>query len=89
MTPPFRAEHIGSLLRPQKLLQARKDHAAGKLDDAGAKARRERGHPRRGQAAGGPRPAGRHRRRVPPRQTYSDAFTSSGIERRVGATDRG
>jgi 5-methyltetrahydropteroyltriglutamate--homocysteine methyltransferase len=31
---PFRADHVGSLLRPRKLLQAREDHAAGRLDDA-------------------------------------------------------
>jgi 5-methyltetrahydropteroyltriglutamate--homocysteine methyltransferase len=31
-TPPFRADHVGSLLRPQRLLQAREDHAAGKID---------------------------------------------------------
>ena len=29
--PPFRAEHIGSLLRPPSLLAARRDHAAGTL----------------------------------------------------------
>jgi 5-methyltetrahydropteroyltriglutamate--homocysteine methyltransferase len=29
--PPFRAEHIGSLLRPPRLLQARQQHADGKL----------------------------------------------------------
>jgi len=29
--PPFRADHIGSLLRPQKLRQAFRDHAAGRL----------------------------------------------------------
>jgi methionine synthase II (cobalamin-independent) len=29
--PPFRADHVGSLLRPAKLLAARADHAAGKL----------------------------------------------------------
>jgi 5-methyltetrahydropteroyltriglutamate--homocysteine methyltransferase len=28
--PPFRADHVGSLLRPQRLLQAREDHAAGR-----------------------------------------------------------
>src|SRR4051794_26581554 len=33
-TPPFRADHVGSLLRPKELLQARADHAAGKLDEA-------------------------------------------------------
>jgi 5-methyltetrahydropteroyltriglutamate--homocysteine methyltransferase len=30
-TPPFRADHVGSLLRPQRLLQAREDFAAGSL----------------------------------------------------------
>ena len=30
-TPPFRADHVGSLLRPQKLLVARADHAAGRI----------------------------------------------------------
>jgi 5-methyltetrahydropteroyltriglutamate--homocysteine methyltransferase len=32
--PPFRADHVGSLLRPPELLQAREDHAAGAIDDA-------------------------------------------------------
>jgi 5-methyltetrahydropteroyltriglutamate--homocysteine methyltransferase len=32
--PPFRADHVGSLLRPPELLKAREDHAAGKIDDA-------------------------------------------------------
>jgi 5-methyltetrahydropteroyltriglutamate--homocysteine methyltransferase len=32
MTPPFRAEHIGSLVRPPELLRAREQHTAGKLD---------------------------------------------------------
>ncbi|HEY1275164.1 MAG TPA: 5-methyltetrahydropteroyltriglutamate--homocysteine S-methyltransferase [Thermoleophilaceae bacterium] len=31
-TPPFRADHVGSLLRPQRLLQARDDFAAGRID---------------------------------------------------------
>jgi 5-methyltetrahydropteroyltriglutamate--homocysteine methyltransferase len=30
--PPFRAEHIGSLLRPPELLRAREQHTAGQLD---------------------------------------------------------
>jgi 5-methyltetrahydropteroyltriglutamate--homocysteine methyltransferase len=34
-TPPFRADHVGSLLRPQALLDARARHAAGELDEAG------------------------------------------------------
>ena len=32
--PPFRADHVGSLLRPTSLLRARAEHAAGKLSDA-------------------------------------------------------
>src|SRR3954467_4323280 len=31
--PPFRADHVGSLLRPQKLLKAREQHAAGDIGD--------------------------------------------------------
>jgi 5-methyltetrahydropteroyltriglutamate--homocysteine methyltransferase len=31
-TPPFRADHVGSLLRPAHLLQAREDHGAGRID---------------------------------------------------------
>ncbi|HEX8930543.1 MAG TPA: 5-methyltetrahydropteroyltriglutamate--homocysteine S-methyltransferase [Actinomycetota bacterium] len=30
-TPPFRADHVGSLLRPPELLQAREDRAAGRI----------------------------------------------------------
>jgi 5-methyltetrahydropteroyltriglutamate--homocysteine methyltransferase len=32
--PPFRADHVGSLLRPPELLQARQKHAAGRIGDA-------------------------------------------------------
>ncbi|MGX6449335.1 5-methyltetrahydropteroyltriglutamate--homocysteine S-methyltransferase [Patulibacter sp. S7RM1-6] len=32
--PPFRADHVGSLLRPPVLLRAREDHAAGRIDAA-------------------------------------------------------
>jgi 5-methyltetrahydropteroyltriglutamate--homocysteine methyltransferase len=31
-TPPFRADHVGSLLRPPELLQARDDFDAGRID---------------------------------------------------------
>jgi len=34
-TPPFRADHVGSLLRPPELLHAREQHAAGALTDDG------------------------------------------------------
>src|SRR6478735_9681391 len=37
-SPPFRADHVGSLLRPPELHEAREAHAAGKLDDEGLKA---------------------------------------------------
>src|SRR5689334_12838760 len=30
--PPYRADHVGSLLRPPELLQARTDFAAGRID---------------------------------------------------------
>ncbi len=32
-SPPYRADHVGSLLRPPRLMQARDDHKAGKIDD--------------------------------------------------------
>jgi 5-methyltetrahydropteroyltriglutamate--homocysteine methyltransferase len=32
--PPFRADHVGSLLRPAALLDAREAHQAGRIDDA-------------------------------------------------------
>src|SRR5436309_13020225 len=32
--PPFRAEHVGSLLRPPELLKARAEHEAGRLSAA-------------------------------------------------------
>src|SRR6516164_2303280 len=37
-SPPFRADHVGSLLRPQRLLQARDDFAAGRITAADLKA---------------------------------------------------
>lgn len=30
-TPPFRADHVGSPLRPERLLRAREEFAAGQL----------------------------------------------------------
>jgi 5-methyltetrahydropteroyltriglutamate--homocysteine methyltransferase len=37
-TPPFHAEHIGSFVRPQRLIEAARAHKAGKLDEAGFQA---------------------------------------------------
>src|SRR5579863_5994902 len=34
-TPPFRADHVGSLLRPPELLQARKDEKQGRISKSG------------------------------------------------------
>ncbi|GAB3677216.1 5-methyltetrahydropteroyltriglutamate--homocysteine S-methyltransferase [Salinisphaera aquimarina] len=34
LNPPFRCEHVGSLLRPATLLEARRRHAAGDIDAA-------------------------------------------------------
>jgi 5-methyltetrahydropteroyltriglutamate--homocysteine methyltransferase len=33
-TPPFRADHVGSLLRPPEVHRARAEHAAGTIDDS-------------------------------------------------------
>ena len=37
-SPPFRADHVGSLLRPPRLHQARDDFAAGRITAAGLRA---------------------------------------------------
>jgi 5-methyltetrahydropteroyltriglutamate--homocysteine methyltransferase len=37
-SPPYRADHVGSLLRPDALVRARGEHAAGRLDDEGLRA---------------------------------------------------
>jgi len=51
--PPFRADHVGSLLRPPALLRARDDFAAGRIDAAEPARRRGRRHPRGRAQAGG------------------------------------
>lgn len=38
MKPPFHAEHIGSFVRPPRLIDAARAHKAGKLDDSGYRA---------------------------------------------------
>ena len=55
-TPPFRADHVGSLLRPPELLAARDDFAAGRIDAAQLRASRT-GDRRGRRHAGGGRPA--------------------------------
>jgi 5-methyltetrahydropteroyltriglutamate--homocysteine methyltransferase len=39
--PPFRADHVGSLLRPPQLLQARQDRAAGRISAAELRAKED------------------------------------------------
>jgi 5-methyltetrahydropteroyltriglutamate--homocysteine methyltransferase len=41
-TPPFRADHVGSLLRPPEVLQAREDAAAGRITPAERRAIEDR-----------------------------------------------
>ncbi len=50
--PPFRADHVGSLLRPPELLRARAEHQAGRLVGGGAARGRGQGDRRRGADAG-------------------------------------
>jgi 5-methyltetrahydropteroyltriglutamate--homocysteine methyltransferase len=76
--PPFRAEHIGSLLRPPELLRARKEHAAGKLDREGLSAVEDdaiRGVVKLQEDVGLEVVTDGEFRRG----TYSDSFTRSGI----------
>jgi len=76
--PPFRAEHIGSLLRPPELLRAREQHAAGRLDRGGLRAIEDdaiSGVVRLQEDLGlDVITDGEFRR-----GTYSDSFTSAGI----------
>ena len=66
--PPFRADHVGSLLRPTSLLEARARHAAGR-DRRRRAARRSRTTRSRDvvRMQAGRRAADGDRRRVPPR----------------------
>ncbi len=41
LEPPFRADHVGSLLRPPDLLAARAEHAAGRIDEDALRARED------------------------------------------------
>ncbi|HEY7034194.1 MAG TPA: hypothetical protein VH482_22840 [Thermomicrobiales bacterium] len=41
-TPPFRADHVGSLLRPPAVLRAREDAAAGRITPAERRAIEDR-----------------------------------------------
>jgi methionine synthase II (cobalamin-independent) len=76
--PPFRAEHIGSLIRPPELLRARDEHVAGQLDRTALRAIEDkaiRGVVKLQEEIGlHVITDGEFRR-----GTYSDSFTSAGI----------
>ena len=63
----FRADHCGSLIRPDKLRRARIDRLHGRIDDADACGDRGRGDPRRAEDAARCRHRNLFRRRIPPR----------------------
>ena len=63
-TAPFRADHVGSLLRPAALKEARAKHAKGEIDAAAASRGRGSRDREDHQEAGGDRAEARDRRRV-------------------------
>ena len=65
--PPFRADHVGSLLRPAALKEARAKRERGEIDAAALRAIEDREIEKVDPQAGRYRPAGHHRRRIPPR----------------------
>jgi 5-methyltetrahydropteroyltriglutamate--homocysteine methyltransferase len=77
--PPFRAEQVGSFLRPPDLLAAREAHAEGRIDAAALRAREDaaiRDVVRLQESLGLEVVTDGEFRRG----TYSDNFTTSGIE---------
>ena len=64
--PPFRADHVGSLLRPTGLQEARAAQHEGRSRQRSSAPQRT-GGPRRGPAPAGRRDASDHRRRAAPR----------------------
>ena len=65
--PPFRADHVGSLLRPAPLKEARAERERGEITAGAAQGGRGPRDRNDHQTAGGHRAQGRDRRRVPPR----------------------
>ena len=85
--PPFRAEHIGSLLRPPALLRAREEHAAGKLDrDRLPRIEDDaiRDVVKMQEDVG---PPGRHRRRIPARHLFGQLHQRRHLRRRIELTE--
>ena len=76
--PAFRADHIGSLLRPPPLLRAREEFEAGRIDDAALRAAEDeaiRGAVALQEEVGLEAVTDGEFRR----HTYSDSFTTTGI----------
>ena len=63
---PFRADQVGSLLRPPELKTAREQRAKGEIIGGGSARHRGPAHPDGGQDAGSRRIPGDHRRRFSP-----------------------
>jgi 5-methyltetrahydropteroyltriglutamate--homocysteine methyltransferase len=85
--PPFRAEHIGSLLRPPSLLAARREHRAGSLGAEELRAAEDAAIADvarlQAELGLGSITDGEFRR-----ESYSDSFTTAGFES-VGVGDGG
>ena len=64
--PPFRADHVGSLLRPAALKKAREQRAKGEIDAAALKAVEDREIERVIKKQEEVGLQGDHRRRIPP-----------------------
>ena len=78
MRPPFRVEHVGSFLRPERLIQAARERKAGQDRRCRSEAPAGRMRARDRHLPGRDRTALDHRRRVPPAQLVG------GLHRRGG-----
>ena len=75
--PPFRAEHVGSLLRPAALLDLRRRFARGEIDQATLTAAEDRAIEDAVRVAGARRLAARDRRRIPRASRITAISTAS------------
>ena len=86
--PPFRADHVGSLIRPPELREARQAHLDGQAASRGAARDRGPADPRGRRHAGARRPAGGDRRRVPPHLVPRGAVREHGWLQQGARRDR-
>ena len=88
-TPPYRADHVGSLLRPPELLDARAAFADGRLDAAALRAVEDEAILDVDPDAGGRRAAVGDRRRVPARVVAHGLHLPAGRDHQgAGRADR-